>query len=289
MSISTKTRTLHARHASRAALEPMVGKAVHAPNLEDSVIRGENVVVTVEGDQRIARIEDIKHWCELSDIERAAGADEEWSSDTFVQLRLYHRRTAHSFERRAYPHLDRAVEVELEASNERMVWLPVMNVVAVAFVAHASEANAMVLGVPFDQPLANAYVIVRKSNGAAIDASAWKFFPDDGPFCESRYGLLVTHASRTKREWHTRRALRSLIGKLIRRESTVGTRTDICSDSHSLAVDAGSAAALFDLLSGTTQRGKCWSLCFVCVSHKYIRANKIPNRHKSTHAIVSFL
>jgi hypothetical protein len=231
---------------SHSKLHKMVGKSVLAPNLEDHVVRGENVVVTYQGSRRIARIEDIKHWFELTSSERPAGADKEWACDMFVQLRFYVRRESHSFARSKYPHLDRVAELELGADSSYVVWLPVMNVVGVAFVAHARAANAMVLGMPFDQPLENAFVVTQKTNGKKLDPEDVHFFPDDGPYKYSRYGLLTTHASRTKREWYMRCGIRTLVSKLMRRDITVGKRDGAGTDTDKLVVDPACAAALFD-------------------------------------------
>jgi hypothetical protein len=236
---------------SHSKLQRMVGKSVLAPNLEDYVMRGENVVVTHEGSRRIARIEDIKHWSELTSSERPADANEEWSCDMFLQVRLYERRETHSFSRRKYPHLDRVVELELGASSSHVVWLPAMNVVGVAFVAHARDANAMTFGMPFDQPLENAFVVCRKTNGNLLNPDDVHFFPDDGPYKYSRYGRLTTHASRTKREWNMRCGIRSLVAKLMRRDIRVGNRDRAGTDTDKLVVDPACAAALFDQLSGT--------------------------------------
>jgi hypothetical protein len=226
-------------------LSRMLGNSVLAPNLEDHVVRGENVVVTYEGSRRIARIEDMKHWSELTLSERAE-ANEKWRCDMFVQLRFYVRRESHSFARSKYPHLDRIAELELGADSSYVVWLPVMNVVGVAFVAHARAANAMVLGMPFDQPLENAFVVTQKTNGKKLDPEDVHFFPDDGPYKYSRYGLLTTHASRTKREWYMRCGIRTLVSKLMRRDITVGKRDGAGTDTDKLVVDPACAAALFD-------------------------------------------
>jgi hypothetical protein len=63
-------------------------------------------------------------WTEVDSYKLPAGAGDEWRKDFFLLVRFYERLKEHSFPRIDYPHLDRAVEVELESCDNTMVWLP---------------------------------------------------------------------------------------------------------------------------------------------------------------------
>jgi hypothetical protein len=251
------------------ALPEQKGKSTLAPNLSDVVQRGENVRITQDGTERIARIEDMAPWSEIDSDKLPADAGVEWRNDCFLLVRFYERRKEHSFSRKDYPHLDRAIEVELESRDNKMVWLPAMNVVGVAFIAHAEVANAMVLGLPFDAPLANAFVITRETNGNPLPAEAVAFFPEDGPYKFSRYGMRATRGSLTKREWFAMCGCRELVIKLMSCNLTVGKRDGTAVDVGTIHIDVGAAHALYDLLSGVKKkRDDTKSCCFFRPSDK---------------------
>jgi hypothetical protein len=218
------------------------------------VQRGENVRITHENKVLIARIEDMATWAEIAPDKLTAGAGAEWRNDVFLLVRPYELLDEHSFSRRDYPHLDRAVEVALESCDDKMVWLPAMNVVGVAFIAHAEVANAMVLGIPFDVPLANAFVITRETNGKLLLAKAVPLFPEDGPYRFSRFGMRTTRGSLTKRAWFAMCRSRELVIKLMSCNLTVGKRDGTAVDSDTIHIDVGAARALYDLLSGVKEK-----------------------------------
>jgi len=106
-------------------------------------MRGENVVVNHELLRRIARVEDTKHWLERPSQRSTSGAGAEWQEDMFVLVRFYKVCSSLSSPREAYPHLERFVEVQLEASDKTMVWLPAMHIVGVAFVSWPPKAPVL--------------------------------------------------------------------------------------------------------------------------------------------------